>query len=79
MKIPLARTNMLKFSIKQRGSQLFNLLQENNLVPVELQSLNEAQFLKVIHRLRYLFNLENNMPPPIIVAYQLVYIQFLFY
>ena len=58
-KIPLARSNMQNFSIKYRKSKLFSLLQENNLVPLELQRLNEAQFLKVIHPLKDLFILDN--------------------
>ena len=46
LKIALARNTRKKFLVKHRGSQLFGSLQENNLVPLEKQSLKDTQFLK---------------------------------
>ena len=53
--MPVARTTVQKISIEYRGSKLLNLLQENNLVPIDIQLSSEIQLLKVVNDIRNFF------------------------
>ena len=50
----------LNHSLTKRGTKLFNIFQENGIIPINSQSLNASQVLTVAHKLKYLYILGIN-------------------
>ena len=48
-----------KYSLLYRGSKLFDILHENNLIPIECQSINVSPVSSYVQRMKHLYVMGN--------------------